>query len=199
MAIIDSNYSFSERVTLFFSLIYTKIFWPKARLIRKFSRIRGKKGISYGRGFTTGYAARICVGGDLHTKKLIIGENVVVGDYIQIEANSSVTIGKNVLIASRVFISDTSHGNYSESANGPFDLTVPPNERDLFYKPVVIGDNVWVGENVCILPGVEIGNNCVIGAGSIVTKSFPNGCIIAGNPAKVIKTWNENKKRWEKV
>ena len=55
-------------------------------------------------------------------------------------------------------------------------------------EKVSIGDNVWIGANAIILPGVAIGNNCIIGAGSVVTKSFPSNCIIVGNPAKILSS-----------
>lgn len=54
-------------------------------------------------------------------------------------------------------------------------------------KPIFIGDNVWVGSGAIICPGVSIGNNSVIGAGSVVTKDIPENCIAVGNPCKVIK------------
>jgi len=53
-------------------------------------------------------------------------------------------------------------------------------------KPIVIGDNVWLGSHVIILPGVTIGNNCVIGAGAVVTKDIPDNSTAVGNPAKVL-------------
>lgn len=55
-------------------------------------------------------------------------------------------------------------------------------------EPVIIGDNVWIGGDATILPGVTIGDNVVIGAGSVVTKDIPSNVVIAGNPAKIIKT-----------
>jgi acetyltransferase-like isoleucine patch superfamily enzyme len=67
-------------------------------------------------------------------------------------------------------------------------LSIPPSERKLISKgPVIIGDNVWVGEGVAILPNVTIGRNCIIGTNSVVTKSIPENSVAAGIPAKVIK------------
>lgn len=57
-------------------------------------------------------------------------------------------------------------------------------------KPVVIGDDVWIGTGSIILPGVNIGNGSVISAGSVVTKSVPEMCLVGGNPAKVIRRFN---------
>ncbi|WP_279145834.1 DapH/DapD/GlmU-related protein, partial [Clostridium tyrobutyricum] len=63
-------------------------------------------------------------------------------------------------------------------------------------KEVVIEDDVWIGEMVCILPGVRIGKGSIIGAGAIVTKNIPKYSIAVGNPAKVVKNYNFNDKVW---
>lgn len=73
-----------------------------------------------------------------------------------------------------------------------------PVQRDLNDdKHVIIGDNGWVGDNVVILPGVRIGNGCVIGSNAVVTKDLPDNCIVVGVPAKVIKRYNAASKKWE--
>ena len=90
------------------------------------------------------------------------------------QAINGIKLGKNFLFAPGVKII---------SANHDFE----ENLKSIKIEPIIIGDNVWIGTNVVILPSVKIGNNCTIGAGSIVTKSFPeDNLIIAGNPAKVI-------------
>jgi acetyltransferase-like isoleucine patch superfamily enzyme len=92
-----------------------------------------------------------------------------------------------VLIASKVYISDHFHGNVTAE-----ELDIAPVKRKLFSKgPVIIGDNVWIGEGVVIMPGVEIGNSCIIGANAVVTKSFPKDSVIGGNPARLIKVLNQ--------
>lgn len=100
-----------------------------------------------------------------------------------------------MLIASKVFISDTSHGRYKgELQDNP---QIPPKDRKLDSSKVIIGDNVWIGENVVILSGVTIGNGCIIGANSIVNKDIPDNLIAVGAPSKVIKKFvNEE---WKKV
>ena len=120
-----------------------------------------------------------------------IGKNCYICYYFTILNASSVTIGDNVLIASNVMISSENHGLDMEA-----DV---PYMQPLVSKPVVIGDACWIGEKVCILPGVTIGKKCVIGAGSVVTKDVPDYSIAAGNPAKVIKTYNYNTHSWDKV
>ena len=62
------------------------------------------------------------------------------------------------------------------------------NDLTIVYKRVVIGKDVWIGANAIILPGVTIGDGCVIGAGSVVTTDLPPHCVVVGNPARVIKT-----------
>jgi acetyltransferase-like isoleucine patch superfamily enzyme len=92
-----------------------------------------------------------------------------------IQALQGIEIGANFLFAPGTTIISVNHGVNNEY-------------KDNKTKPVIIGDNVWLGANVTILPEVELGDNVVVGAGSVVTKSFPANSIIAGNPAKLIKS-----------
>lgn len=112
-----------------------------------------------------------------------IGKDCHIGEFCHITAIDSIKIGNNVLTGRYVYISDNSHGNNTLS-----EESIPPIERQLFSKgPVVIGDNVWIGERVCILAGVTIGKGAIIGANAVVTHDVPPNCIAAGVPAKVIK------------
>jgi len=199
MFIFGNYFTLSEIIKMCFSFVKTRIFYPGAVLIRQPFYLRGKPRFQYGRGLTTGYNCRIEIFGAKNdkVKKLVLGKNCNMGDNVHIVASESVTIGDNCLMASKIFISDTSHGNYSgfEEISTPYD---PPVKRVLITRPVTIGNNVWIGENACILSGVSIGDGCIIGANSVVTKDIPNDCIAAGSPAKVIKQYNVQKVTWEK-
>lgn len=191
-----ANYSPSEVVKNGISLIYTKIFWRGARLIRLPVYVRGRKSIEFAGGLTLGYRCRLECNGEVQGKKLKIGGNCVIGDNAQIEANKGVHIGKNVLMASRVFISDTFHGNYSEEEQS--SPQIPPNQRKLTFKAVKIGNNVWIGENVCVLPGAEIGDGAIVSANSVVTGKIPSNSIVGGVPARVLKRYEETSRKWER-
>ncbi len=112
-----------------------------------------------------------------------IGDNVIFNTDCHIGCIDSIEIGDNVLIASRVFITDHSHGDTTSE-----DLLVIPNNRNLYSKgPVVIEDNVLIGEGVAILSGVTVGRNAIIGANAVVNKNIPANAIAAGSPARVIR------------
>lgn len=191
------RYTFLGILNLIISFIFTKLFYPHARLIRLPFDIRGKQQISFGYNFTTGFNCRLEVHNDNFRKKaLFIGNNVQINDFVHIAAKESVTIGDNVLIASKVFISDISHGIYSGDFQDHPDSI--PVSRKIYGKPVVIENNVWIGESVNILSGVTIGFGSIIGAGTIVSKNVPPNSIVVGNPARVIKKFNSTKNNWER-
>lgn len=190
-------YSFDEIVKNIIALVFTKVFFPSARLIRRPIYIRGKSYLQYGEGFTTGYSCRLEMFDIVKnkSKKIVIGKNCKIGDFVHIAAGESVVIGDNCLMASKIFISDINHGDYSEQSVDSFPDVFPDN-RPLHFKPVSIGNNVWIGENACILPGVNIGNGCIVGANSVVNKNIPSNSIVAGVPAKVIKKFDEKICKW---
>lgn len=190
-----SQYSLGEFIKNCLCLVYTKLRFPKARLIRLPFYLRGGKShMAYGSGLTLGYGCRFDLDGQGTT--LSFGDNCKLNDRVHIVAHESVTIGNNVLMASNIFISDTSHGSFCEDPSSPDES---PDERDLVTNPTSIGNNVWIGEGVCIMPGVSIGDGCTVGANSVVTKSFPDNTVLAGIPARALKRWNKNARLWEKV
>ena len=184
-----------ELIKTLYSFTLTKLFYRGCRLVRRPIYIRGRKSIIGCKGLTTGYRCRFDLDGDRPT--LFIGDNCEMGDMTHIVAHEKVEIGDNVLIASKCFISDTNHGNY-KGINQCSPESIP-SQRPLVSAPVKIGDRVWLGENVVILAGSTIGSGCIIGANSVVTTNIPDNSIAVGSPARVIKVWNENEDRWEKV
>lgn len=191
---MSNIYSFSEFVKTGYSLVMTKLTMHQARLIRRPVYMRGAKSVEGCKGLTTGRFCRFDLDG--HTKTLFIGDDCQFGDMTHIAAYEKVEIGNNVLIASKCYISDTSHGSYKgEDQDSPDSL---PVQRKHVHKPVSIGDNCWIGENVVILAGSQIGRGCIIGANSVITGSIPDGCIVVGNN-RIIKKWDPETRRWEKV
>ena len=121
--------------------------------------------------------------GESYAPEIIIGESVVVNYYVHIGAISRIVIEDDVLIGSHVLITDHAHGAGTE------DPSLPARYRPLASKgPVTIGRNVWIGEGACILPGVRVGENAIIGCNAVVTRDVPDGAVVGGVPARQLQT-----------
>lgn len=130
------------------------------------------------RGYQAGMPFPATLLTDVKNATISIGSNTrIVGAYIH--AQDSIVMGKNCLIASGVNILD-SNGHQVYSTNRTVNRDTP--------EKIVLGDNVWVGINAIILKGTTIGSNSIVAAGSVVKGTFPDNTLIAGNPAKVVKT-----------
>jgi lipopolysaccharide O-acetyltransferase len=119
--------------------------------------------------------------------RIEIGDGARLSDLVHVGAVGNLRIGRNVLIGSKVLIIDHSHGHGYRAA--PSEIHVPPGDRELVSRgDITIGDNVWLADNVIVLAGVTIGDNCVVGAHSLVRGDLPPNSICAGNPARVLST-----------
>jgi lipopolysaccharide O-acetyltransferase len=193
---VTSKITKYQKLKLVIFVIKTKLLCKKSRLIRFPIEIRGKQNIDFGERLTTGIGCRLEAFSIGNEKVLILGKDMQINDYVHISAMKNVCIGDNVLMASRIYISDNSHGSYKDSnATNP---EIPPIKRDYYINPVHIEDNVWIGEGVVVMPGVTIGKGSIIGANSVVTKNIPPYVIAVGAPAKPIKQYNFETKKWEK-
>jgi acetyltransferase-like isoleucine patch superfamily enzyme len=122
-------------------------------------------------------------GGENFSPNIQIGNNVCFNTDCHIGCIKSIRIGNNVLIGSRVLIVDSSHGSTYE-----IDRSVPPILRKLESKgDVVIEDDVWLCEGVCVLSGVTIGKGAIVAANSVVNKDVPPYTLVGGVPAKIVR------------
>ena len=117
-----------------------------------------------------------------------IGNNVIIGMNCIFVDNHKITIGNNVMIASGVQLCTATHPiKKEERIVKNWSPEIQRNWYHTYAKPIEIGNDCWIGANATILPGVSIGNNVVIGAGSVVTKNIPDNSLAIGVPSKVIK------------
>jgi len=121
--------------------------------------------------------------------------NIVIGNHTRIGLGNTIigpaTIGNKVNLAQNVVISGLDH-NFEEIGQTIADQGVSTKET-------IINNDVWIGANSVVLPGITIGEHVVIGAGSVVTKDIPGYCVAVGNPARVIKQYDIEKRVWIKV
>ncbi len=111
------------------------------------------------------------------------GYNIKVGENFYANFNLVILDGAPVTFGDNVFIAPDC-GFYT--AGHPLDAT-ERNKGLEYARPITVGDNVWIGAKVCVLPGVTIGDNCVIGAGSVVNRDIPANSLAVGNPCRVVK------------
>lgn len=124
--------------------------------------------------------------------RITIGNRVTSTGGLQVAAQGEITIEDDVMLASNILLNDGLHGY--ENTNKPYKY-----QKICRIAPISIRRGCWIGQNVVILPGVTIGELSIIGANSVVTGSVPDRCIAVGNPARVIKRWEESSQRWVSV
>lgn len=118
------------------------------------------------------------------------GYNIEIGENFYANMDCVILDGAKISFGDNVFIAPHC-GFYT--AGHPLDVAQRNQGLEYAY-PIRIGNNVWIGAHVCVLPGVSIGDNCVIGAGSVVNKDIPANSLAVGNPCKVIRTLTEEDK-----
>jgi len=165
-------------------------------------RILGGRHISFGKGV---YAERnlwleavTSYQSQRFQPQIAIGDAVCFSDGVHISSIASVAIGSHCLFGSRIYVSDHNHGVYrGEQQSSPEQ---PPAHRLLGGGgPVVIGENVWIGDNAVIIGPATIGRGAIIGANSVVRGVVAANTIVAGAPAKPIKIFNAQTGSWDKV
>ena len=161
--------------------------------------LRGLSSIQMGEDFSAGpglwLEAITRYSGENFAPKIVIGNHVQINHFGHIAATHFVEIGDNVLMGSKVIITDHNHGQYARSPQTSPRIipTERPLDRD---RRVVIGNNVWLGDGVVVTPGSSIGEGAVIGANSVVLGSIPAFTIAVGIPATPRKTFDFDTEQW---
>ncbi len=163
----------------------------KSVLFEEIGLIIGSKYISIGKNVTFQKFIYLTAWNNPYSSKspkLIINDNCSFGAFNHITCYNNIHIGKGLLTGKWVTITDNSHGDTD------FDsLKIPPHKRKIVSKgPVIIGENVWMGDKVTILPNTTIGDGVIIAANSVVTQDIPPYCIAGGNPAKILKNYKRS-------
>jgi acetyltransferase-like isoleucine patch superfamily enzyme len=127
-----------------------------------------------------------------YSPKIEIGEDVYIGSYLYMACVGRIAIGDGSVLSENVFINDSNHGVDPERGLIMQQDLVHPGD-------VRIGRNCFLGLRSAIMPGVTLGDHCIVGINSVVTKSFPAFSMIAGAPAVLIKRYSLNEKQWVRV
>jgi len=162
----------------------SKIHWGRFLRLGNYVAISalGKNGIWFGDNVSIGAFSRVIISTSLNNlgDKIIIGNNVGIGEFAYLGGAGGLEIGDNCIVGQYLSCHPENH-NYSKN-------TMLIRHQGVSRKGIKIGRNCWIGSKVTILDGVEIGEGCVIAAGSVVTKSFAENSIIGGVPSKLLKS-----------
>jgi acetyltransferase-like isoleucine patch superfamily enzyme len=144
------------------------------------------EGISIGEKVSIGAYSRVIASGSIMNpgKGIKIGNNVGMGEFAYLGGGGGLEIGNDCIAGQ--YLSCHPENHVTEDVNTPIRL------QGVTRKGIKIGNNCWIGSKVTILDGATVGNNCVIAAGAVVNKSFPDNCVIGGVPAKILRQ-NTNK------
>ncbi len=114
-----------------------------------------------------------------HEGRVEIGDKTVIGQECTISAYQHVKIGQQCVIADRAMFIDFDHG--------VVEVERPIRQQGIYKRDVIVGSNVWIGYGACVLRGVSVGDNAIVGTNSVVTKDVPANAVVAGIPARVIR------------
>lgn len=151
--------------------------------------------ISLGRNVRIGKFARIQGVGQYNsrhfTPMIVLNDNVSIEQNVHITCANRVSIGENTAVAANVTITDIDH---------PYeDINIPVELQDIKVKEVTIGNGCKIYNGAVILPGVHIGDHCVIGANSVVNSDLPSYCVAAGAPVRIVKRFDADSKTWRRT
>jgi acetyltransferase-like isoleucine patch superfamily enzyme len=142
--------------------------------------------LQIGRWAWIGHGSKIRV----HEGEVSIGAKTVMGQECTISAYQHISIGRECIIADRLMLIDFDHG--------VVEVDRPIRQQGIYKRDVRVGHNVWIGYGACVLRGVSIGENSVVGTSSVVTKEVPQNTIVAGVPARTIRVRDApSSMRWE--
>jgi acetyltransferase-like isoleucine patch superfamily enzyme len=175
---------------------------PRGLQAGKASFVRPPFSIPHGAGIVLGSNTTVHVNaiialikeysGIKYNPRIVIGNGVYVGRYLFIAAMGEVTIGDGCVLSDYIYINDSSHG--LNLAKGPI-MSQPLETKG----PIHIGRNCFLGYRAAVLPGVTLGEGCVVGINSVVTRSFPAYSMVAGAPARIVRTFDHASGSWVPV
>lgn len=161
--------------------------------VRRPVKLLGRKNISIGNRTSIG-AHGLLYAVDSYAKRryspeINIGDNVYIGRHVYLTAAYGITIENGSVLSEHVYITDLNHG-FDPNKGLIMNQDLNTNGK------VLIGPNCFLGYRVAVMPGVVLGHWCIVGANSVVTRSFPPYSMIAGSPARLIKVYSHEQRQW---
>lgn len=197
---LGAIYKLEKFVSRLYSLVFGLAFQVSGCSVHHSCRFFGRTHISIGQRFIARRGlwveAVISYSGQTFSPQLSIGDDFCISENCHIACCSRLSIGHAVLVGSGVLITDHQHGSFSADPGFASSPLEPPVSRALSFKPVSIGNNVFIGDGVRILPGSTIEDGAIIGANSVVAGHVARNSIYAGAPAYLLKSYDSHSLTW---